>query len=354
MEITNTENPKIKFGRGDVFDVKDWGFDGLAVVINQPISHNLRFSLERYLKEGVIVPTDVYGLDNSNEPMMSEQMKHKLKDVGWNDVNEPILTREQVKPKIKEMLTRLKNHGCKNIGVFGSQISDDTFLVGAKQTYKAVREWVEDHQDDIDRITLVSFDGDYNQFAKNITIRRATADDAEFIAWAVCDSRDNDPRIPYNPGLVESCKQEDMLYSWKNALIATIDGTPVGCQIAYDGALYPKQRNVTWRKAWNIWKNVHDDSILWPEYEATEGEFYLDTLAVKEGYKGLNIGKKLTEYSIEVYRNSGGTNSITLIMDSRKTDLLEYYKRMGFSFLRKQSYGNVPDIKLIYNKQPLS
>ena len=148
MKTTDTKNPKIKFGEGDIFDVEAWGFDALAIVMNQEIPQHrpplkLPCDFHEYLRQHKHVPTIVYGLDRRKEPMLELR---------------------QVKPCIKEMLGHLLLVNAKRIGVFGSQISDGTFVEGARETYEAVKEWVEEHGDAIDCITLVDLNGDYNQF----------------------------------------------------------------------------------------------------------------------------------------------------------------------------------------------
>ncbi|MBQ0094071.1 MAG: hypothetical protein KBS36_05495 [Bacteroidales bacterium] len=39
---------------------------------------------------------------------------------------------------------------------------------------------------------------------------------------------------------IKVCSLDDTLYSWRNARLAVVDGTVVGCLVSYDGAIYQK------------------------------------------------------------------------------------------------------------------
>ena len=149
MNIIDTKNPKIKFGEGDIFDVEAWGCDGIVAVINKGVPenkqnpHRIPYDYMSFMKKHPEFPCKTY--DHSRPHC-------------------PILKKADVRPKINKMLDYMLAKHCKRIGVFGSQISDGTFVEGARETYEAVKEWVEEHGDAIDSITLVDLNGDYNQF----------------------------------------------------------------------------------------------------------------------------------------------------------------------------------------------
>lgn len=149
MKIIETNTPKIRFGEGNVFATDEYDADCIAVVINQRVDGPRRPPLflpsdfEEYKRSHKGVFTIVYGLDKTKQP---------------------ILTLTQVKPCIMEMLDHAKRMGCKRIGVFGSQVSDGTFVEGARETYEAVKEWVSKNGDFVEHITLIDKSGDYNQF----------------------------------------------------------------------------------------------------------------------------------------------------------------------------------------------
>ena len=79
-----------------------------------------------------------------------------------------------------------------------------------------------------------------------ITIRKATAADARFIAENVLRAlhieETDEQHIEHLAGI---SSREDTLYSWRNATIALCDGVPAGLMVAYDGARYRQMREVT-------------------------------------------------------------------------------------------------------------
>ena len=60
------------------------------------------------------------------------------------------------------------------------------------------------------------------------TIRWATPDDAMFVAWGVCCALHREPDDAFLTLMANVCAQEDVLYSYRHALIACVDGLPVG------------------------------------------------------------------------------------------------------------------------------
>jgi len=80
--------------------------------------------------------------------------------------------------------------------------------------------------------------------------RPATADDARFVARHVLEALHwHMYEVPLSAAqtqawdeLTEVCRRDDVLYSHRHALLAEIDGEPVGLILAYDGAHYHSLR----------------------------------------------------------------------------------------------------------------
>lgn len=147
-EFKHMINSKLKTAKGNIFDIVRFGFDALALVINQKVCGqrpplDLPFDFTDFKKRNPGVFMVVYGLDSQKQP---------------------ILCKEQVKPCIKEMLDHEKAQGRKRIGVFGAQVSDGIFKEGARLTFDAANEWLNENDSSVVSITLVDKQGGFDQF----------------------------------------------------------------------------------------------------------------------------------------------------------------------------------------------
>ena len=83
----------------------------------------------------------------------------------------------------------------------------------------------------------------------NIEIRDAKKEDVEIVAWTVLTALDMN--CDDMAKFIKSCSEEDTIYSWRNSIIATVDGKTVGCLIAYEGSRYKELRNKSWLQLWD-------------------------------------------------------------------------------------------------------
>lgn len=171
-----------------------------------------------------------------------------------------------------------------------------------------------------------------------VQLRDATLDDAPFIARVVLagiDMLDIDAVLPDEQRaifehLIEICRMDDTLYSYCNTRIAEVDGKPVGALVAYDGACYAKMRE----KTFGLVQQTSGMDLSRNAMETGPGEFYLDSMAVLSGYRGVGIGKLLMRDRMEFALNNG-FQKVTLLVDKDKPRLQEYYQSEGFSFSKE-------------------
>lgn len=168
---------------------------------------------------------------------------------------------------------------------------------------------------------------------EKILLRDALEQEAPFIAWAVLSALNYDEASEefqrMLPSITEICLRTDTLYSWKRTRMATIDGTVVGCLISYDGALYKDMCPLTWRMFAPAEVQFTDEDFKENAIETKEGEYYLDSMAIKKPFRGAGIGKILLQDGIDIAL-SKGFKRITLIADSEADKLREYYSTLGF------------------------
>ena len=159
-----------------------------------------------------------------------------------------------------------------------------------------------------------------------ITLRRATADDARFIAENVLRALHIDEveeeHIEFLAGI---CRRQDTLYSWRNATIALYDGVAAGLMVAYDGARYRSMRDVTFPM---IRRYVGDDYHNMDD-EACAGEFYLDSLAVLPEFRNKGIASALIQEMFR-QRDDAGIPLATIAVDPENDSAYRLYTRHGF------------------------
>ncbi|MBO6023956.1 MAG: GNAT family N-acetyltransferase [Bacteroidales bacterium] len=168
-----------------------------------------------------------------------------------------------------------------------------------------------------------------------VQLRDATLDDAPFIARVVLagiDMMDIDAVLPDEQRaiyehLIEICRMDDTLYSYLNTRIAEVDGNRVGALVAYDGARYASLR----AKTFGLVQQTSDMDLSRNAMETVPGEFYLDSMAVLSGYRGLGIGKMLISDRMD-YALRNSFKKVTLLVDKDKPRLQRYYESDGFAF----------------------
>ena len=150
--------------------------------------------------------------------------------------------------------------------------------------------------------------------------------DARFIAENVLRAlhidETNDAHIEH---LATICRRDDTLYSWRNATIALIDGTPAGLMVAYDGALYRRMRDVTFP----LIRMYVGDNYHSMDDESRAGEFYLDSLAVLPQFRCHGIASALISDMFR-QRDEAGIPLATIAVDPDNDSAYRLYLRNGF------------------------
>ncbi len=157
-----------------------------------------------------------------------------------------------------------------------------------------------------------------------ITIRKAKADDAPFIALIVCMALGEDESHRLYPVFRELAAQEIAQYSYQNTLIAEYEGNKAGAIIGYDGAKLHKLR----QPIYPLIKQYTGENIEIEE-ETQAGEFYLDSVAVLPSYRGKGIGEKLlVTMRDEAFTN--GFSHVGLLVDYDNPGAESLYSKLGF------------------------
>ena len=167
---------------------------------------------------------------------------------------------------------------------------------------------------------------------KKIEIRPATLNDCLFVARCIGMALHIDLEEERLPGVASICAREDVLYSYRHALIAWEGETLVGLCLAYDGNNYHEIRLRTFALFAALDDDEEDDMDLeHAEDETQAGEYYIDSLAVLPEYRRRGIARQLMQAQIERGRQLGFMH-FTLLVDPVNPDAQRLYAQLGFRY----------------------
>ena len=160
----------------------------------------------------------------------------------------------------------------------------------------------------------------------NVEIRKAEETDAAFIAVSILDAVGlPEPSDELQQCTTELCKRDDVLYSWRNTLIAYADGKPAGSITAYEGKHYKEMKTITFE----LVKQATGNDFTRMEPETLPGEYYLDSLSVRPQFRRHGIGRQLMEAAIGEAMHTDATTT-TLACDPANVKARHLYETLGF------------------------
>ena len=163
-----------------------------------------------------------------------------------------------------------------------------------------------------------------------ITTRYATREDAEIIAMAVAMAIGEEFALrdycgeDYMMVLTEIARGDATQYSWRNAIVAEVEGKSVGAVVGYDGAQLYELREGTFAV---LRKMVGRESNIVDETEP--GECYLDSVGVLPKYRGMGVGEALVKAFYE-RAFAQGHQRVGLIVDKENPEAERLYASLGF------------------------
>lgn len=170
-----------------------------------------------------------------------------------------------------------------------------------------------------------------------LNIRKATKTDAPLIASVVAMAIGEEGTRHYcgenhQSVLEEIARLENSQYSYRNTLVAEVNGMPAGAAVAYDGADLYKLRDVTLKHIFDQTGKIHTI-----EDETDASEVYLDSIAVLPEYRGLGIGKHLLLALKDIAFNEYG-KPLGLLVDFENPDAERLYKYVGFERMNVKDF----------------
>lgn len=184
----------------------------------------------------------------------------------------------------------------------------------------------------------------------NIKIADARKEDAEEIASLIMEAMDYDccqnfagpdhTLDDFHAMMTQLVAMADSQYSYRNTLVAMCNGDIAGCLVGYDGKdlLRLRRRFIEAAKE-HLRQNFSD----MPE-ETGPGEYYLDSLCVKQQYRKRGIATQLLNAAIERH----GSQPVGLLVDHTHPWAERLYRSIGFEMVNETSWGGHPMNHLQY------
>ncbi|MDE7381201.1 MAG: GNAT family N-acetyltransferase [Muribaculaceae bacterium] len=187
-------------------------------------------------------------------------------------------------------------------------------------------------------------------------IRNARPDDAPFIAATVmgalgpelCEELGGGPdRIPVVRELFTTlAADKDSQYSYTNSFIAVNESDePLGCVVAYDGALLHPLRLAFAREANRLlgWNVTPQEVENWAD-EASPDEIYIDSLYVRPEFRKQGIAIALLNHLNSIFITNPKPKG--LLCEPENLRALRLYRSIGFEEAGVSHFFNTPMIHL--------
>lgn len=170
-----------------------------------------------------------------------------------------------------------------------------------------------------------------------ITIRKATINDASFIALVIAEALGDDimernssipcPDDEYRLRLLTGVARTDgTLYSWRNTFIAENEtGVSVGALVAYPGDEYIAMRKQTF----SMLSELINFNVSQMDAETRAGEYYIDSIAVVPEFRNRGIGKDLLRIGISEAKLL--QRPVILACAPDNLSAMQLYQSLGFS-----------------------
>lgn len=126
-------------------------------------------------------------------------------------------------------------------------------------------------------------------------------------------------------------EMDDSQYSYRNTLVALVDGQLAGCLVGYDGKDLRRLRKRFIEKASEYLEQ--DFSNMDDETQA--GEYYLDSLCVKKNFRKRGLATRLIKEAIKRH----GSQPVGLLVDHTHPWAERLYRAIGFEFVNETTWG---------------
>lgn len=185
---------------------------------------------------------------------------------------------------------------------------------------------------------------------KDIVITAAQRDQAAEIARLIMEAMDYDccqnfagPKHSledFHAMMTHLVEMDDSQYSYRNTLVALSGDDIAGCLVGYDGKdlLRLRRRFIAAAKEY-LGRDFSD-----MDEETQAGEYYLDSLCVKQDYRKQGIATKLIRAALDAH----GDQPVGLLVDHTHPWAERLYAHIGFSVVNETSWGGHAMKHMVY------
>ncbi len=177
----------------------------------------------------------------------------------------------------------------------------------------------------------------------SILLRSASIQDVSFVAWTIVTAvgiSQTDEALLKQVAAI--CSREDVLYSWKNSIIAEFDGQAAGGLCCYEGKRYQAMRGVTFP----IIAQHTGNDFSKMDLETVPGEYYIDSMAVLPEYRHRGVATALLTEGIR-QATELGIKQVSMIVSPENPAAQRLYESMGFRYRGNISAFGEPYRKMI-------
>ncbi len=144
----------------------------------------------------------------------------------------------------------------------------------------------------------------------------------------------------------------DTQYSYENTIVATnSDGKVIGIAVSYDGGQLHMLRKAFIVAA----KNDFGQDFSNIDDETSDGEHYIDSLAVDKSERGKGIATELLKAVIEKAKHLN-MPAVGLLVDKGNPQAERLYQRLGFCHVNDTTWGGHPmrhlQLPIVNQKKP--
>jgi ribosomal protein S18 acetylase RimI-like enzyme len=128
--------------------------------------------------------------------------------------------------------------------------------------------------------------------------------------------------------VAHNLSNEDSYYSYKNAIVAEHNQTPIGVSLSYSSSFHQiteEMRNFLPEDRLEHFKSFYASRV--------ENSLFLNALCVNDQFRGKGIGTQLISLTEKKARDDG-FNAVSLIVLADNTDAQRLYARCGFKTVK--------------------
>lgn len=176
-------------------------------------------------------------------------------------------------------------------------------------------------------------------------VKSDAADIAETVLAALHVAEDDSRRSLGKQIFTALAGREDSQYSYCNTLKAVApDGSTMGMMVSYDGVELMRRREAFYEEV----ERLTGRNIRYFAPETDGAEWYIDSLAVKDAFRGKGVASALIGEAVKIAASKGKPTG--LLVDKENGNARRLYESLGF---RQEGERPFADVMMDHLVRPL-